>query len=71
MRLGQWSEAETRLNAFIARAEAAGDRFQQARALNDLGMGGVVRGRWDEALPRFERVLSFEDLESLLDLSAA
>ena len=34
MRLGQWSEAETRLNAFIAAAAAAGDRFQQARALN-------------------------------------
>ena len=65
MRLGQWSEAETRLNAFIATAAAAGDRFQQARALNDLGMGGVARGRWDEALGRFERVLSFEDLESL------
>jgi CHAT domain-containing protein/tetratricopeptide (TPR) repeat protein len=65
MRLGQWTDAETRLNAFIARAAAAGDRFQQARALNDLGMGGVARGRWDEALPRFERVLSFQDLESL------
>ena len=45
MRLGRWSEAETRLAAFIARAEAAGDRFQQARALNDLGMGGVEIGR--------------------------
>jgi len=71
MRLGRWAEAETRLNAFIARAEAAGDRFQQARALNDLGMGGVARGRWDEALSRFERVLSFEDLESLSIYSAA
>jgi len=71
MRLGRWSEAETRLAAFIARAEAAGDRFQQARALNDLGMGGVARGRWDEALARFERVLSFEDLESLSIYSAA
>ena len=65
MRLGQWSEAETRLTAFIAEAAAAGDRFQQARAFNDLGMGSFVRGRWDEALPRFERVLAFEDLESL------
>lgn len=66
MRLGQWSEAETRLTDVVARASAAGDRFQQARALNDLGMGGVVRGRWDEALARFERVLSFQDLESFV-----
>ena len=71
MRLGKWAEAETRLNAFIAQAAAAGDRFQQARALNDLGMGGFVRGRWDEALPRFERVLSFQDLESLAVYAAA
>ena len=71
MRLGQWSEAETRLNAFIDTAAAAGDRFQQARALNDLGMGAVVRGRWDEALPRFQRVLSFQDLESLAVYASA
>src|SRR6185295_18007676 len=71
MRLGQWSEAEKRLNAFIATAAAAGDRFQQARALNDLGMGSVVRGRWDEAAARFERVLSFEDLESLAVYASA
>ena len=50
---------------------AAGDRFQQARALNDLGMGSLVRGRWDEALPRFERVLSFQDLDSLSIYAAA
>jgi tetratricopeptide (TPR) repeat protein len=71
LRLGQWSEAENRLNAFIATAAAAGDRFQQARALNDLGMGGVARGRWDEALGRFQRVLSFEDLESLAVYASA
>jgi CHAT domain-containing protein len=65
MRLGKWSDAESRLNDVIAQAAAAGDRYHQARALNDLGMGGVVRGRWDEALPRFERVLSFQDLDQL------
>ena len=27
-----------------------GDRYQEARALNDLGMGSVVRGRFDEGL---------------------
>src|SRR5262249_51329354 len=56
MRLGRWTDAETRLNAFVDAAAEAGDRFQQARALNDLGMGSVRRGRWDEALLRFERV---------------
>ena len=71
MRLGRWSDAESRLNAVAARAAAAGDRFQQARALNDLGMGSVVRSRWDEALTRFERVLSFTDLESLSIYAAA
>ncbi len=71
MRLGRWSDAESRLNAVAARAATAGDRFQQARALNDLGMGSVVRSRWDEALARFERVLSFTDLESLSIYAAA
>jgi CHAT domain-containing protein len=63
MRMGKWSEGEQRLNEVIAQAAAAGDRFHQARALNDLGMGGVVRRRWDEAIRRFERVLAFRELE--------
>jgi len=71
MRLGKWADAETRLSESIARAAAAGDHFQEARALNDLGMGSVVRGRFDEALRRFERVLSFKDLESLSVYGAA
>ena len=65
MRLGKWSDAESRLNEVIMQAAAAGDHYHQARALNDLGMGGVVRARWDEALQRFERVLSFDDLNQL------
>jgi CHAT domain-containing protein/tetratricopeptide (TPR) repeat protein len=71
LRLGRWADAERRLTAFIAEAAAAGDRFQQARALNDLGMGSFVRGRWDEALPRFQRVLAFQDLEPLSIYAAA
>ncbi|MEN3337496.1 MAG: hypothetical protein V7647_1172 [Acidobacteriota bacterium] len=71
MRAGQWAEAERRLADVAARAAAAGDRFQEARALNDLGMGNLVRARWDEALPRFERVLAFRDLESLYVYGAA
>lgn len=72
MRLGQWPEAEARLNAVVATAAQAGDRFQQMRAINDLGMGSIARQRWDEALPRFERVLSsFQDLDSLSIYAAA
>jgi CHAT domain-containing protein/Tfp pilus assembly protein PilF len=65
LRLGKWSDGESRLNEVIERAASAGDRFHQARARNDLGMGKVVRGRFDEALQQFERVLSFTDLEQL------
>ena len=65
LRLGKWAEGESRLNEVIAQAAAANDHYHEARALNDLGMGGVIRSRWDEALLRFERVLSFADLEHL------
>src|SRR5262245_6050811 len=65
MRLGKWAEGESRLTEVVAQAAAANDRYQQARALNDLGMGGFIRSRWDEALLRFEGVLSFTDLEHL------
>jgi hypothetical protein len=37
----------------------------------DLGMGSIVRARWDEALPRFERVLSFHELEATSIYAAA
>src|SRR4029453_5644837 len=62
---------ESGLNDVIAKAAAAGDHYYEARALNDLGMGGVARSRWDEALQRFERVLSFDDLEQLTVYKAA
>ncbi|HMF94739.1 MAG TPA: CHAT domain-containing protein [Vicinamibacterales bacterium] len=71
MRLGQWADGEARLDSLVGEAAAAGDRFQQARALNDLGMGSFVRGRWDEALSRFNRVLAFEELEPLAIYAAA
>src|SRR5262245_20631452 len=71
MRLGKWADGEARLQDVIAKAAAAGDHFQQARALNNLGMGGVVRRRWDEAVERFERVLAFQDLEQMTIYGAA
>ena len=62
LRLGEWSEAESRLNAVAARASAAGSRYHEAVAFHNLGMGKFVRSRYDEALSWFERVLSFADL---------
>ncbi len=60
---GRWSEAEQGLHALIAAAAAAGDRVHQAQALNNMGMGYLVRGRADEALPWFERVIALDELD--------
>src|SRR4051812_30478780 len=62
LRMGQWAAAEQALNAAVAKAAARRDDFSQARGWNDLGMGGLVRGRWDEAILKFEHVLSLPDL---------
>jgi CHAT domain-containing protein len=62
-RLGRWSEAESMLSAVVIRAGESNDRYHQMLAFNNLGMGDVVRNRLDEALPWFERVLSFTDLD--------
>jgi CHAT domain-containing protein/tetratricopeptide (TPR) repeat protein len=61
-RLGQWAEAEGGLRDLVRRAAAAGDSFRQAQALVSLGMGFVIRSRFDEALPLFESVLQLGDL---------
>src|SRR5579864_47687 len=47
----------------ISEAASIGDHYHQASALNDLGMGGLVSNRFDEALSRFEPVLRLTDLE--------
>jgi CHAT domain-containing protein/tetratricopeptide (TPR) repeat protein len=71
MRLERWGEAESRLNAVVAAAAESGDRYHQALALNNLGMGRFVRNRWDQALSWFEQVLSLADLEQTTVYSAA
>jgi CHAT domain-containing protein/Tfp pilus assembly protein PilF len=63
VQLGRFAEAETRLNTVVARAAAAGYRYQEAVALNILGMSQLVRTRYDQALPWFERLLALSDLE--------
>ena len=62
LRLGRTVEGETRLKAAVARAGELDDRYRQVLALNNLGMGFVVRSRYSEAIPWFERVLAFDDL---------
>ncbi len=62
-RTGQWSIAESGLRALIRQAEAGGFQQHQAQALNNLGMGLVVRNRFDEALPWFERIVASSALD--------
>ncbi|MGE0460472.1 MAG: CHAT domain-containing protein [Vicinamibacterales bacterium] len=70
-RSAKWAEAEALLNGAVTRAAAAGDTFRQAMALNNLGMGLVIRNRFDEALPYFERILSLTDLDGTSIYGAA
>jgi CHAT domain-containing protein len=65
LRLGEWSQGEALLNSVVAAAARRGDRYDQAMALNDLGMGHVARSRYDEALQYFERVMAMQDLSDM------
>lgn len=63
LRLGRWSEAESRLNEVVDRTRRDGDRYHEALALTNLGMGRLVRSRCDEALGWFEQLLALPGLE--------
>ena len=71
LRLGQWDEAQARLQAVVVEAVRTKDRYRQALALNNLGMSRLVRGRYDEALAWFDRVLEFTELERTVVYGAA
>jgi CHAT domain-containing protein/tetratricopeptide (TPR) repeat protein len=62
-RLRQWNEGETLLTDVLDKAERADDLYRQAVVLNDLGFARVVRNRYGDALPWFERVIQRKDLE--------
>jgi tetratricopeptide (TPR) repeat protein len=62
LRLGERKEAEALLASAVEQSSKQGDRYHQALALNDLGMGRLIRNQFDEALALFERVLSFDEL---------
>jgi CHAT domain-containing protein len=65
LRQGQRTEAEALLRSVIADSAAAGDRYHEASASNDLGMGRLVNKRFDEALPWFEHVIGLKGIDSL------
>lgn len=62
---GRWDEGETLLAGTERTASEAGDRYYEAFALHQLGMGQFVRNRFDQALAFFERVLAFSDLSEM------
>jgi hypothetical protein len=55
LRLGQRAEGEALLRAMVGEAADVGDRYHQALALNDIGMGQLARHRTEEALPWLRR----------------
>ncbi len=61
-RTGQWTAAEANLADVVARAALAGDNYRRAQALNNLGMGLLLRSRFDEAVSWFEQVLALDDV---------
>jgi CHAT domain-containing protein len=62
---GRWDEGEALLTGTVSAASEARDRYHEAFALHQLGMGQLVRNRFDQALPFFERVLAFSDLSAM------
>jgi CHAT domain-containing protein/Tfp pilus assembly protein PilF len=63
LRMGEWSAAEETLKNVVKATEGK-DHYRQALAFNNLGMGKLIRGRYDEALVWFEQVLSRRELEN-------
>ncbi len=62
LRLGQVKEGDALLHQVMSAAAAASDRYHEATSANDLGRGLMLRNRYDEALPYFERVMAMQDI---------
>lgn len=56
--LGRFGDAEKRLTDIVSRAGRAGDGYFEAFALHQLGMGQLVRSRFDEGVALFEKELA-------------
>jgi len=63
-RLQRWADADRELEATAADAGDARDEYRQATALHNLGVSQLFRNRYDSALPYFEQVLAFKELDS-------
>jgi tetratricopeptide (TPR) repeat protein len=63
-RLQRWTDADRELEATAADAGNARDEYRQATALHNLGVSQLFRNRYDSALPYFEQVLAFKELDS-------
>jgi tetratricopeptide (TPR) repeat protein len=63
--LGQPEEGDARLNGVVKTAAGRGDRYHEALALLNLGMGRLTTSRYDEALPWFDRILALKDIQDL------
>jgi CHAT domain-containing protein/tetratricopeptide (TPR) repeat protein len=62
---GRWDEGDALLAGTALAASEARDRYYEAFALHQLGMGQLVRNRFDQALAFFERVLAFSELSEM------
>jgi CHAT domain-containing protein len=71
LQLARWDEGAAILTDVVDRARSGGDRYREAFALNTLGMGWLVRNRFDEALPYFEQVVATPGIEPLIVYSNA
>lgn len=70
-RLNRWTEAEAVLGRARRLARARGDRSREAGAVVTLGMGQLVRDRFDAALDYFEQVLAYRELHTHLTYATA
>src|SRR3954470_2303118 len=71
MRLRRFAPAERVLGEAMAAARTGGDRYRELLAINNLGMGSLIRGRFDEALGWFEQAQAFTDLEDTAAFATA
>ena len=62
-RTGRAADADTLLGATLNRVSGEGDPYRLAQVSIATGMGLVTRGRYDEALPHFERIVENRGLE--------
>ncbi|MCC7416278.1 MAG: tetratricopeptide repeat protein, partial [Acidobacteria bacterium] len=71
VRMNDWTGGVERLAEAASRAEASGDQYRLAQALNDRGMSQLRRGRYDEALSWFEPIATLPRIDGTTVLAQA